>query len=280
MIAFQVGTVSRLLELLRGLSRAGCLTTSARRRLNLKIFPRVAPLHGESDLRRDGEDAANALGLAVYKVGMVWPLEADRIGEAVEGVEEVVVVEERRAVIELQLKELSYNWPADRRPMIVGKRDEAGRALVYTPNPVAPGSSVSHWDTSAFPNQLMEPSINADLTQSVEPPQDMTLPHFRDIGWFPDADTDGFPDAADACDASIQTPTVVIDGCDSGAPNLLLTTGCTISDEIAKCAASANNHGQFVQCVSAFTNQLKKAGLLTNTQKEAIRTCAENADIP
>ncbi|MDE2378769.1 indolepyruvate ferredoxin oxidoreductase family protein [Bradyrhizobium sp.] len=71
------------------------------------------------------EHAANALGLAVYKVGMVWPLEGERIREAVEGVEEVVVVEERRAVIEPQLKDIAYNWPADRRPLIVGKRDEA-----------------------------------------------------------------------------------------------------------------------------------------------------------
>lgn len=75
------------------------------------------------------EDAANALGLAIYKVGMVWPLEADRLSEALEGVQEVVVVEERRAVIEPQLKDIAYNWPADRRPTIVGKRDEASRPL-------------------------------------------------------------------------------------------------------------------------------------------------------
>ncbi len=75
------------------------------------------------------EDAANALGLAIYKVGMVWPLEADRISQALDGVEEVVVVEERRAVIEPQLKDIAFNWLADRRPVIVGKRDEAARTL-------------------------------------------------------------------------------------------------------------------------------------------------------
>jgi indolepyruvate ferredoxin oxidoreductase len=75
------------------------------------------------------EQAANALGLAIYKVGMVWPLEADRLSEALAGVEEVVVVEERRAVIEPQLKEIAYNWPAGKRPNIVGKRDEKMRAL-------------------------------------------------------------------------------------------------------------------------------------------------------
>jgi hypothetical protein len=61
--------------------------------------------------------------------------------------------------------------------------DPAGRVLLYTPNPFQGGSSVSHWDTSAFHNLLMEPAINADLTQSVVPPQDLTLPFFKDIGW-------------------------------------------------------------------------------------------------
>jgi hypothetical protein len=61
--------------------------------------------------------------------------------------------------------------------------DKDGRVLLYTPNPFQPGSSVSHWDTSAFHNLLMEPAINADLTQSVVPPQDLTFPMFKDIGW-------------------------------------------------------------------------------------------------
>ena len=61
--------------------------------------------------------------------------------------------------------------------------DAAGRALLYTPNPFVSGSSVSHWDTSAFPNQLMEPSINSDLTHEVSPPQDLTFPLLKDIGW-------------------------------------------------------------------------------------------------
>ena len=61
--------------------------------------------------------------------------------------------------------------------------DALGRALMYTPNPFQGGSSVSHWDTVAFPNLLMEPAINADLTHTVGPPADLTLPLLRDIGW-------------------------------------------------------------------------------------------------
>jgi hypothetical protein len=61
--------------------------------------------------------------------------------------------------------------------------DLAGRPLLYTPNPLVGGSSVSHWDVSAFPNLLMEPSINADLTTLLVPPKDLTVPLFKDLGW-------------------------------------------------------------------------------------------------
>lgn len=61
--------------------------------------------------------------------------------------------------------------------------DVLGRVLMYAPRPNQPGSSVSHYDTSAAPNQLMEPAINADLRHEVQPPLDLTLPLLRDIGW-------------------------------------------------------------------------------------------------
>src|ERR1017187_9645052 len=58
--------------------------------------------------------------------------------------------------------------------------DAAGRMLLYAPNPYEGGASVSHFDTSAFPNLLMEPNISSDLPIGV----DATLPLFGDIGWF------------------------------------------------------------------------------------------------
>ena len=61
--------------------------------------------------------------------------------------------------------------------------DGSNHARVYTPNPVDPGSSVSHFDTSLTPNQLMEPNISSNLTHSVQPPLDLTLPLLLDIGW-------------------------------------------------------------------------------------------------
>ena len=61
--------------------------------------------------------------------------------------------------------------------------DPQGRMMMYAPNPFVSGSSVSHYDTTAFRNQLMEPAINGDLTQSVIPPQDLTFLLLQDIGW-------------------------------------------------------------------------------------------------
>jgi hypothetical protein len=56
------------------------------------------------------------------------------------------------------------------------------RMRLYDPNPDQPGSNVSHWDVSAFPNLLMEPAINPDVTP---PNVDLTFHNLYDIGWFP-----------------------------------------------------------------------------------------------
>jgi hypothetical protein len=61
--------------------------------------------------------------------------------------------------------------------------DAQRRITMFTPNPYQPGSSVSHYNTSATRNQLMEPSISADLTHSVLAPVDLTFELFKDIGW-------------------------------------------------------------------------------------------------
>lgn len=61
--------------------------------------------------------------------------------------------------------------------------DAQGRVTMFTPNPFQQGSSVSHYNTATTRNQLMEPSINADLTHSVTAPTDLTMELFKDIGW-------------------------------------------------------------------------------------------------
>ena len=61
------------------------------------------------------------LGIRLHKVGVVWPLEAQITREFATGLREILVVEEKRQVIEYQLKEELYNWRPDVRPNVVGK---------------------------------------------------------------------------------------------------------------------------------------------------------------
>ncbi len=89
------------------------------------------------DLGIDDAKAAE-IGLRVYKVGMVWPLERDGAREFAHGLEEVLVVEEKRAVIENQLKEQLYNWREDVRPRLVGKFDEQGKWLLPASGELSP----------------------------------------------------------------------------------------------------------------------------------------------
>ncbi len=64
------------------------------------------------------------IGIRLHKVGVVWPLEAQLTREFATGLQEILVVEEKRQVIEYQLKEELYNWRADVRPNVFGKFDE------------------------------------------------------------------------------------------------------------------------------------------------------------
>ena len=82
-------------------------------------------LQALDDLGMDQRQAAE-IGLRLYKVGMPWPLEASGVRHFAEGLEEILVVEEKRQIIEYQLKEELYNWREDVRPRVVGKFDDSG----------------------------------------------------------------------------------------------------------------------------------------------------------
>ncbi|WP_428663700.1 indolepyruvate ferredoxin oxidoreductase family protein [Reyranella sp.] len=89
----------------------------------------------------DGE--AERLGIAIYKVGMPWPLETEGAKAFAEGKREILVVEEKRAIIESQLKDALFNAPADRRPVVVGKVDERGQKLLRSDGELTPYEIVS-----------------------------------------------------------------------------------------------------------------------------------------
>jgi indolepyruvate ferredoxin oxidoreductase len=72
------------------------------------------------------EKMAAEIGIRVFKVSMPWPLEPDGVREFAQGLDEILVVEEKRQIVEYQLKEQLYNWRDDVRPRVIGKFDEKG----------------------------------------------------------------------------------------------------------------------------------------------------------
>jgi len=95
-----------------------------------------------------------------------------------------------------------------------------------------------------------------------------------------DTDGDGITDDLDECDNSITilvSPTVIINGVDTGIPNTEPNAvGCTLADLITDmidvCLDDAKNHGQFVSCVSHETNILKRARTISGKQKGKIQS--------
>ncbi|MEJ8475495.1 indolepyruvate ferredoxin oxidoreductase family protein [Roseibium algae] len=71
-------------------------------------------------------EKAKDLGLAVYKVGMTWPLEPEGVLDFARGAERLLVVEHKRGFLEPQVKEAFYHMPADSRPEIWGKKRPNG----------------------------------------------------------------------------------------------------------------------------------------------------------
>jgi indolepyruvate ferredoxin oxidoreductase len=76
------------------------------------------------------EPSARKLGIDIYKVGLVWPLEPNGALEFVKDKHEVLVVEEKRGIIESQFKEYFYDYPGRKPKRMVGKEDEDGNRLV------------------------------------------------------------------------------------------------------------------------------------------------------
>ncbi len=107
------------------------------------------------------DDTCMRIGLRLHKVGVVWPLEAQSTREFATGLREVLVVEEKRQVIEYQLKEELYNWRADVRPAVVGKFNEADSGAA-----AGPYGSGGEW---SMPNPTANTLLraNADLSPAI-----------------------------------------------------------------------------------------------------------------
>ena len=94
-------------------------------------------LQALSDLGISHEMAAD-IGIRVYKIGLTWPLEPTGVQRFVDGLEDIMVVEEKRSFVEKQMKEQLYNMNAKTRPSIVGKKDEQGEWILPSTGELTP----------------------------------------------------------------------------------------------------------------------------------------------
>jgi indolepyruvate ferredoxin oxidoreductase len=105
-------------------------------------------LQALADLGIDERVAADA-GIRLYKVAMSWPLEPQGARKFAEGLEEILVVEEKRQVIEYQIKEELYNWREGMRPArVVGKFDDNGEWSIAEGQPAGNWLLPAHYELS------------------------------------------------------------------------------------------------------------------------------------
>lgn len=133
----------------------------------------------------------------------------------------------------------------------------AGYVRLYAPATIAPGSSISHFDTVAAPNLLMEPFINGDLRSARN--LDLTPSLMQDIGW--------------------KIEPLKIGYCNTHVPNAL-DNGDLLSVKVDVCEASSEgkrgrlDKGKFVACVAKDALTARKAGLIDNRQLAAVLVCS------
>lgn len=143
-------------------------------------------------------------------------------------------------------------------PGVLGGADVAGYARLYAPASLTPGSTFSHYDVSATPNALMEPSINDSLAANAY--LDLTPALFADEGWTlnPGNGTIG------ACDTGI-------DAVEEGG----MAIGASMQAYARVCLNNAGgSRANYLRCVTDQATKLKNAGLINTTQLAKVRTCA------
>ena len=115
-------------------------------------------------LLRIGENELARAGVRILKLGMAFPLEPRIVSEFARGLESIVVVEEKRSFVELQLREILYDSP--QRPSVFGKRDAVGQTLLP-----APGELDAEMIALALSRFLEDVAVLPD-----RPPRDESVP--------------------------------------------------------------------------------------------------------
>ncbi|WP_321397778.1 indolepyruvate ferredoxin oxidoreductase family protein [Emcibacter sp.] len=91
-------------------------------------------------LRMAGIDQKKAEenGIALLKIGMTWPLHTDRIRDFARRCDKILVIEEKRSFVELQIRDILFNMPSGERPLVIGKQDETGAPLLKSTGEFCP----------------------------------------------------------------------------------------------------------------------------------------------
>jgi indolepyruvate ferredoxin oxidoreductase len=103
-------------------------------------------------------EVAAKIGLRLYKIGMPWPLEPEGVRKFAVGLEEILIVEERREIVENQVKQELFNWRDDVRPRIVGKMDHHDKRFL----PFAEELSVASL-ASSLTERLLQLDLNPEI---------------------------------------------------------------------------------------------------------------------
>ncbi len=169
----------------------------------------------------------------------------------------------------------------DRDPDQKAGANAEGLVKLYAPNPAEPGSSGSHFDTSATPNLLMEPFISGDLMAATD--VDLTDEQMQDIGW----------DKQLHCPVDTDDREIVeVGGCQTGVANALgpyttrfetesqgvgggsmnVVGGCYLQDLVNACLAGSTT-GNASSCLAGVTADLVKAGVIDQAESSAIKGC-------
>jgi len=136
------------------------------------------------DLGIDDNEAAR-IGLRIYKLGMSWPLEPQMTHAFAHGLEEILVVEEKRSIVEDQLTSQLYNWPVAERPRVIGEFDEVGNDLLPNYGELSPAlvaevvaARIRRFYTSATIEKRLQFLRNKERTLHGNPSIIERVPHY------------------------------------------------------------------------------------------------------
>src|SRR5580693_1048199 len=105
-------------------------------------------------------EVAAKIGLRLYKIGMPWPLEPEGVRQFAVGLEEIFIVEERREIVENQVKQELYNWRDDVRPRIVGKMDDHDKRFLTFAEELSVASLAS-----SLTERLLRLNLNPEIAE-------------------------------------------------------------------------------------------------------------------